>query len=293
MANDIAQTITDRIISELEQGAAPWVKPWRSLRGTPANGLAYNPASGTVYRGINQFWLNMMQAAYPSNQWVTFKQAQALNGTVKAGEKGTGVVYWNVNRKETTDANGDTVTSAYAFIKQYWVFNVSQCENLDLPEPEPMPKADWQPESSVMSIVDRLALSGDLSHGGDSAYYRPSTDAIVMPPMAAFNSPENYHATLLHESVHATGHEKRLKRLTPARFGSSDYAYEELVAELGAAMLCAFCGIDGDLRHSGYIESWLKALRNDKQFILSAAGKAQAAMDYLTKSAQADEALAA
>jgi antirestriction protein ArdC len=293
MANDIAQTITDRIISELEQGAAPWVKPWRSLRGTPANGLAYNPASGTVYRGINQFWLNMMQAAYPSNQWVTFKQAQGLGGTVRAGEKGTGVVYWNVNKKETTDANGDTVTSAYAFIKQYWVFNVSQCENLDLPEPEPVPVADWVPEASVMDIVDRLALSGDLSHGGDSAYYRPSTDEIVMPPMAAFNSPENYHATLLHESVHATGHEKRLKRLTPARFGSSDYAYEELVAELGAAMLCAHCGIDGDLRHSGYIESWLKALKNDKQFILSAAGKAQAAMDYLTKTSQAEEALAA
>jgi antirestriction protein ArdC len=293
MANDIAQTITDRIISELEKGAAPWVKPWRSLRGTPANGLAYNPASGTVYRGINQFWLNMMQAAYPSNQWVTFKQAQALGGTVKAGEKGTGVVYWNVNKKETTDANGDTVTSAYAFIKQYWVFNVSQCENLDLPEPEPMPEADWVPESSVMDIVQRLELAGDLSHGGDSAYYRPSTDSIVMPPMAAFNSPQNYHATLLHESVHATGHEKRLKRLTPARFGSSEYAYEELVAELGAAMLCAHCGVNGDLRHSGYIESWLKALKNDKQFILSAAGKAQAAMDYLTKTAQAEEALAA
>ena len=293
MPNDIAQVITDRIISELEKGAAPWVKPWRSLRGTPANGLAYNPASGTVYRGINQFWLNMMQAAYPSNQWVTFKQAQALGGTVKAGEKGTGVVYWNINRKETMGDNGEMITSAYAFIKQYWVFNVSQCENLDLPEPEPMPVADWQPESSVMDIVKRLELAGDLSHGGDSAYYRPSTDAIVMPPMAAFNSPENYHATLLHESVHATGHAKRLKRLTPARFGSSEYAYEELVAELGAAMLCAYCGIDGDLRHSGYIESWLKALKNDKQFVLSAAGKAQAAMDYLTKTAQADEAIAA
>jgi antirestriction protein ArdC len=235
----------------------------------------------------------MMQAAYPSNQWVTFKQAQALGGTVRAGEKGTGVVYWNVNRKETMGDNGEMVTSAYAFIKQYWVFNVSQCENLDLPEPEPMPVADWMPESSVMDIVKRLELAGDLSHGGDSAYYRPSTDSIVMPPMAAFNSPQNYHATLLHESVHATGHEKRLKRLTPARFGSSDYAYEELVAELGAAMLCAHCGIDGDLRHSGYIDSWLKALKNDKQFILSAAGKAQAAMDYLTKTAQAEEELAA
>jgi antirestriction protein ArdC len=109
-----------------------------------------------------------------------------------------------------------------------------------------------------------------------------------MPPQAAFDSRENYYATLLHELVHASGHEKRLKRITPARFGSEEYAFEELVAELGAAMLCGHCGIDGDLRHAGYIESWLKALRNDKKFILSAAAKAQNAMDYLTN-AKADE----
>lgn len=293
MTHDIAQTITDRIISELEKGSAPWVKPWRMLKGQPASGMAYNPASGTVYRGINQFWLNMLQGAYPSNAWVTFKQAQAMGGNVKAGEKGTGVVYWNVHKKEGIGDNGETVTSAYAFIKQYWVFNVSQCENLDIPEPEPIPEPDWNPEPSVLAIVDRLELADGLTHAGDQAYYRPSTDAIVMPPMAAFNSAANYHATLLHECVHATGHEKRLKRLTPSRFGSEEYAYEELVAELGAAMLCAHTGIDGDLRHAGYIESWLKALRNDKKFILSAAGKAQAAMDYLTKQAQAEETLAA
>ena len=280
---DIAQLITDRIISELEKGATPWVKPWRRLKGQPGEGMPFNPVSGTLYRGMTHIWLSMMQGAYATPYWLTFKQAQAMGGTIKAGEKGTPVVYWNVNRKETTGDNGEKVTSAYAFIKHYFVFNVAQCEGLDLcieAQPEPIP-ASFDQSPAVMALIDKLALKGGLHHGGDSAFFRPSTDSINMPPLAAFNDAGQYHATLLHESIHATGHDSRLKRLTPARFGSEEYAYEELVAELGAAMLCAKLGIDGDLRHAGYIESWLKALRNDKKFIISAAGKAQAALDWL------------
>jgi len=296
MKLDIAQQITDRIISELEKGTAPWIKPWRYLKGQPGEGMPYNPASGTVYRGINHFWLAMQPYALP--YYVTFKQAQTLGGTVKADQKGTPVVYWNVHRKETIGDKGETVTNAYAFIKHYYVFNVEQCEGLNLPAMPEIPQVDWNACDEADKIVSRLDLSGGLTHAGDSAYYRPSSDAIVMPPQAAFNSRENYYATLLHESVHASGHDKRLKRITPARFGSEEYAFEELVAELGAAMLCAKCGIDGDLRHAGYIESWLKALRNDKKFILSAAAKAQNALDYLTgtqvdETAQITEAIAA
>jgi antirestriction protein ArdC len=135
MALDIAQVITDRIISELEKGATPWVKPWRTLKGQPGQGMPFNPVSGTVYRGINHLWLSMLQGAYPMPYWVTFKQAEALGGSVKAGEKGTPVVYWNVHRKETKGTNGETVTSAYAFIKHYYVFNVEQCEGLTIPPP--------------------------------------------------------------------------------------------------------------------------------------------------------------
>jgi antirestriction protein ArdC len=286
MALDIAQQITDSIIAELEKGAAPWVKPWRTLKQAPGAGMPYNPASGTQYRGVNHFWLGMQPWALP--WFVTYKQAQALGGTVRAGQKGTPVVYWNVHRKETQGDNGETVTSAYAFVKSYWVFNVEQCEGLELPPMPETPAADFDAVPGVMALVDRLDLKGGLTHAGDQAYFRPSTDAIVMPPMAAFTDAAHYHATLLHECVHATGHDSRLKRITPARFGSEEYAFEELVAELGAAMLCAHTGINGDLRHAAYIESWLKALRNDKKFILSAAGKAQAAMDWLTK-AQAVE----
>ena len=288
---DIAQLITDRIISELEKGATPWVKPWRTLKQAPGAGMPYNPASKTVYRGINHTWLSMQPYAMP--WYLTFKQAQNLGGTVKAGEKGTPVVFWKIGKRETVDATGDKTTSAYALVKNYWVFNVEQCEGIEIPALPELPKPEFDQSPAVIGIVDKLALSGGLTHAGDSAYYRPSSDAIVMPPMAAFTSAAHYHATLLHESVHATGHKSRLDRLTPARFGSENYAYEELVAELGAAMLCCKLGVDGDLRHADYIGSWLKALKNDKKFILSASAKAQAAMDYLTNTDEQVDSIAA
>lgn len=286
---DIAQIITDRIIAELEKGATPWVKPWKRLKGQPGRGMPYNPVSGTLYRGVNHFWLGMQPFAVP--YYLTFKQAQQLGGSVKAGQKGTPVVYWNVHRKEGKNDAGETVTSAYAFIKHYYVFNIEQCEDIVLPAMPETPAATFDADSSVMAIVDRLGLAGGLMHAGDSAYYRPSTDGIVMPPMAAFNSSAAYHATLLHESVHATGHKSRLDRdfSKSKRFGDEHYAAEELVAELGAAMLCAHCGIDGDLRHAGYIESWLKALRNDKRYILTASAQAQKALDLLTKAESEEE----
>jgi len=295
MSLDIAQLITDRIIAELEKGATPWVKPWKRLKGQPGQGMPYNPVSGTLYRGINHFWLGMQPFAVP--YYLTFKQAQQLGGSVKAGQKGTPVVYWNVHRKEGKNDAGETVTSAYAFIKHYYVFNIEQCDDITLPAMPETPAATFNADASVMAVVDRLGLAGGLMHAGDSAYYRPSTDSIVMPPMAAFNSAAHYHATLLHESVHATGHKSRLDRdfSKSRRFGDEHYAAEELVAELGAAMLCAHCGIDGDLRHAGYIESWLKALRNDKRYILTASAQAQKALDLLTKveSAEESESLAA
>jgi antirestriction protein ArdC len=288
---DIAQLITDRIISELEKGATPWVKPWRLLKQAPGAGMPYNPASRTVYRGINHTWLSMQPYAMP--WYLTFKQAQDLGGTVKAGEKGTPVVFWKIGKRESVNDAGESTSSAYALVKNYWVFNVEQCEGIELPAMPELPKPEFDQSPEVMGIVDKLALSGGLTHAGDSAYYRPSSDGIVMPPMPSFNDANQYHAALLHESVHATGHKSRLDRLTPARFGSENYAYEELVAELGAAMLCCKLGINGDLRHAGYIGNWLQALRNDKKFILSASAKAQAAMDWLTNTDEQVDSIAA
>lgn len=276
---DIAQVITDRIISELEQGAAPWVKPWKDVRNGNANGQPYNPASGTIYRGANWTFLTLIGSTFSSNAWVTLKQANALGGHVKAGEKGTPIVFWKPLAVKDR-ANPDQVTHV-PMLKHYYVFNLDQCEDVALPVRESLAPETWEPCEKAQSLTDSLNLAGGLSHGGNRAFFRSSTDSIVMPEKGQFTSRESYYATLLHESIHATGHESRLKRLTPARFGSENYAYEELVAELGAAMLCAHCGLDGDLRHADYIGSWLKALKDDKKFIISAAGKAQAAMDFL------------
>ena len=291
MTIDIAQVITDRIISELEKGSTPWVKPWKRLRSTPGHGMPFNPVSGTLYRGVNHFWLSMAQGSYQTPYWLTFKQAQGLGASVKAGAKGTPVVYWSINKKESKDSAGETVTSAYAFIKHYYVFNADQIDDLVIPAiPEP-PKPDFDADSNVMALVDRLGLENGLTHGGDSAFYSPTRDFISMPPMAAFNSANGYHATLLHESVHATGHKSRLDRDFSKRFGDESYAFEELVAELGAAMLCAHCGIDGEMQqnHVAYIANWLKVLKNDKKAILTASAKAQQALDFLTKAKQVEE----
>lgn len=288
MNNDIAQIITDRIISELEKGAAPWVKPWKSLRGIPGKGRPYNPVSRTVYRGANFFWLSMQGHETP--WYLTYKQAKSLGGHVKAGEKSTPVVYWNIQKKGAIGENGEVSEKNVAFLKSYAVFHISQCEGLTLPEMPKEPEASFNASDEVMGLVNRLNLAGGLHYGGDEAFFSPSRDQIHMPPMAAFSEPGAYHATLLHEAVHATGHKSRLDRLVPAAFGSENYAYEELVAELGAAMLCQFCGVNGDLRHAGYIGSWLKALKENKRFILSASAKAQAAMDWLTKAEEAEEA---
>jgi antirestriction protein ArdC len=293
MSLDIAQHITDRIIAELEKGAAPWVKPWKTLRTMPGAGMPYNFHTGTVYRGINRVWLSMQHYDIPA--YVTFDGAMKLGGHVKAGEKGTPIVKFDVAKKKTKDSSGNEQISTYAFVKHFYVFNISQCEDLVLPAmPEP-PAPSFDVSSDVMAVVDRLELKGGLSHGGDSAYYRPSTDSISMPGLAAFDKPEHYHATLLHESVHATGAKHRLDRdfSKSRRFGDEHYAAEELVAELGAAMLCAHLGIDGDLRHAGYIGNWLKALRNDKKYILTASAQAQKALDFLTKAESVEETLAA
>ena len=275
---DIAQVITDRIIAELEQGSTPWVKPWKDVKGRPAAGQPYNPASGTIYRGVNWAFLSLLQGER-SNLWLTFKQAQALGGNVKAGAKGVPIVFWKP--LAVKDKATDSVTHV-PMLKHYFVFNAQDCEDLTLPAPrDPLPDVTWEPCDKAQELTDSLGLAGGLSHGGNSAFFRPSTDAIVMPEKAQFSSRESYYATLLHESIHATGHESRLNREKGKRFGDHAYAYEELIAELGAAMLCAHCGLDGDLRHADYIGSWLKALKDDKKFIISAAGKAQAGMDWL------------
>ena len=280
---DIAQLITDRIIAELEQGTAPWVKPWSE------DCESYNPISGTVYRGMNQLWLGMMGMGR-SNAWLTFKQASDAGLSVKKGSKGVPIIFWKQLSISKKDDLGNDVNATIPMLKHYFVFNADDIEGATFSKQGGT--LEGSIDSRVQSVIDRLQLANGVQTAS-AAYYQATKDLIGMPALSSFRSLADYHATLLHEAVHATGHASRLDRKLANKFGSEAYAFEELVAELGAAMLCMKTGIDGQLQHASYIESWLKVLKQDKNAIIKAASKAQAAMDHLTVAVQEEELLAA
>jgi antirestriction protein ArdC len=274
MSKAIYDSITSNIIAELEKGAAPWVKPWRADSTADHNLVSKKP-----YSGINRLILGMAGMAYSSNTWATYKQISEAGGHVRKGEKGTHIVFFKPVTKETRTATGEIETESYAVLKSYCVFNADQCEGLELPTVE-KPATEFEP---LEHVEQRIIKTGAvIGHGGDAAFYAPSQDRIQMPNKTAFASPANYYATVLHELVHWTSAKHRLDRdLSKGRYGNPAYAFEELVAELGAAFLCQDHGIDGDLRHAGYIGSWLKALRDDSSAIFKAAALAQKAADYI------------
>lgn len=285
-SGELYQSITDQIIQSLEAGVAPWTKPWNSgqkdhlMLGSLPLPLR---STGEYYRGINVIilWLTAQAKGYTSPNWMTFKQVQAKGGNVKKGEKGTVVVYANrIIKEEINVTTGDTETSSIPYMKGYVVFNADQCDNLAGTVADDV-------DDVVAEVTDVDAFfantNAKISYGGDRAFYVPGTDRIRIPAIKTFKDKESFHATKAHEFIHWTGHESRLHRTLLGEHGSDDYAREELVAELGSAFLCSTLGIVAGVRpdHASYIGMWLKALRNDRKFIFSAATKAQAAVDHL------------
>lgn len=292
---DVYQQVTDRIIQYLEDGIRPWIKPWQA--GHVSRPLRHN---GTPYRGINtvMLWMASMQAGYETPLWLTYKQAHSLGAQVRKGEKGAPVVYADTFRKEVTKDTGETETQRIPFLKAYTVFNAEQIEGLPAhytAKTEPL-----EPEARLNQVEAFIQQTcATIRHEGDSAYFSPSGDYIQMPPYERFKSRDGYYNTLTHELTHWTGHESRLKRSLKHRFGSAEYAMEELVAELGSAFLCAEFGITAEVRtdHADYLGHWLSVLKADKRAIFTASTQAQAAVDWLlpatSSSQQDDEALAA
>jgi antirestriction protein ArdC len=283
---NIYEEITQSIITELENGCAPWVKPWNAPNGSDKNVISQKP-----YRGINRLLLAMLSGikGYNVPVWATYKQWDSLGGQVRKGEKAAKIIYWN--QAQTVNPEGEQ--KSYAFAKAYFVFNVSQVEGIDI-----VPSADTVSDHQKIDNCEKTisATGAKIVHGGDTACFIPSVDLIKMPELGTFSSPEHYYATAFHELTHWTSEKSRCDRdLSKGRFGNADYAFEELVAELGAAFMCQNHGIKGDLRHAGYIQSWLKCLKNDSKAIFKASGLAQAATDYLMQSNtdQAEELLAA
>jgi antirestriction protein ArdC len=213
-----------------------------------------------------------------------------MGGQVRKGEQGTPVVYWKITKpSERGDTDGEDETGGKRgsfFVRYYNVFNLAQVDGATLPA-DTTPEL---PESERIAHADAFiaALPGlDLRHGGGMAFYMPSQDRVQMPPFGDFKNAEGYYSVLYHELTHWTGAKHRLDRDLTGRFGSASYAADELVAELGAAFLCASQALSSEPRpdHAKYVQSWLQALKNDKRAIFTAAAKAQQAADWLTAKA--------
>ena len=266
--------ITAQIVAELEKGVAPWVKPWKT------DGTAdHNHVSSKPYRGINRLLLGISSMAhgFASPAWATYKQWSESGAQVLKGSKGTNIVFFKPIPGKKNEETGEA-ESGYCVIRGYTVFNATQT---NLPVPAPIvTESAFNPIPACEEFLIKTGAA--ISHGGDAAFYAPGPDRIQIPNKSAFNDESSYYAVAFHELTHWTGAQSRLDRdLSKGRFGNPAYAFEELVAEIGAAFLCADHGIQGELRHAAYIESWLKACRDDNKAIFRAAALSQKAADYL------------
>ena len=275
---DSYQRVTDRILEMLESGTVPWQKPW-----AVAGGVGPQSIDGRPYSGLNRVLLGA--ADYSDPRWLTFGRALKLSGNVRRGEKGSLAVFWKEYDVKDKDNPGETKTAL--FMRTYTLFNVEQCEGLDVkPWVPPKPLKESKVAANVNHIVDGMPNPPSIHpDGGDRAYYRPSSDSIHLPVLSAFDGVDEYNATLFHELVHSTGHADRLNRQLTGpshRFGQHDYGVEELTAEFGAAFLCNEAGISSTTQnHAAYIQSWKNAIKADNRLVVRAAAAAQKAVDYV------------
>ena len=276
---DVHAEITQSIVAQLEAGTVPWLQPWKA--GARFSGMPRNYVSKRAYSGINVLllWTAAQEKGYASSEWLTFKQAKEKGGSVRKGEKATTIVFYKrLDIKEKLES-GEIAEKQIMMAREYHVFNADQCDGL---KSEVAPsKADTANELNA-DFMRSVKLTGvDLRHGGNSAHYMPALDYVQMPHVADFKDGAGYMATLAHEMVHWTGHKSRLDRLEAFAVNKAEYAFEELVAELGAAFTCAEFGIKGDLRHASYIKSWIKLLTDDKRALFRAASRASKAVAFL------------
>jgi antirestriction protein ArdC len=259
MKSDLYTRVSARIIAELEAGAAPWVKPWSA---TPGMNVPCNASSNRSYSGCNVILLWLARGrGWPSPRFLTFKQAIEAGGNVRKGEHGTKVYF--VKQLRVTDRDGEGEGEKLVpMMREYTVFNVAQCENLPGSITLGKPMRVRNPDTRDELADDFLRSTGaDIREGHGEALFVPSQDFISMPAFEAFKGADHFYNVVFHELTHWTGHKARLDRDLKNRFGSRDYAAEELVAELGAAFLSAEFGFDGDVRNAGYIATWIKKWR--------------------------------
>jgi antirestriction protein ArdC len=288
---EVYKQVTDRIVAMLESGTKPWQKSWSVDAPATLNlGAMQRPlrANGQAYRGVNvlNLWVAAQMRGLQSRHWMTYKGAQELGAQVRKGARGEFAFYVGQSTKPGENEGDDDKT--FSFLKCYHVFNADEIEGLPPrfapvapPVDVPAPACPHARNATVDAFFADAGVR--LAHGGNRAFYSPALDAVRMPELGAFNSAESYYATLAHEAVHWTGHESRCARPFGTRFGDDAYAIEELVAELGAAFLCADLAISDAPRedHASYLASWLKVLKADHKAIFTAASAADRAASFL------------
>lgn len=282
---DLYTRITGTIVADLNRGVRSWTQPWSAahLAGAVSRPLR---STGQPYSGVNVLllWAQAISRGYAAPVWITFRQALALGGAVRKGETGATVVYADRIARTERGEDGVDVERSIGFLKAYTVFNVEQVDGL--------PAHFHAPAAPRLDPAQRIAraeaffaaLGADIRHGGDMAFYSLGEDRVQLPAFEAFEDPESYYATLAHECTHWTRHPTRLDRdFGRQRFGDEGYACEELVAELGAAFLCADLGLELTPRddHAAYLGHWLEVLEAQPRFLFSAAAHAQKACDFL------------
>ena len=275
MAN-VYEIVTEKIITQLQQGTVPWRKPWQCEPPV-------NLVSQKAYRGINPFLLTPQ--GYGSRYWLTYAQATRLGGHVRKGEKSSIVTFWNIGEERTRRMpDGSDKKQRPILLRFYNVFNLEQTEGI-------AEKLGVTTSPRVPNIEACEAIVANMPHApgreqSHRAWYRPSTDTVGMPGKALFDNPQAYYSTLFHELTHSTGHASRIGRDGIEHlntFGSESYSKEELVAELGAAMLCGVTGISPATidNSASYLQNWINALKGDSKLLISAASQAQKAADYI------------
>lgn len=284
----VAQIVTEQILSQIDKGEIPWHKPWKATGGLPRS------IRGKAYRGANIILLGMTGRPGP---WLTYKEAERQGGNVKKGEKGSMVVFFKFLEKEGKEGKKDRIP----LMRYYKVFSLEQCEGVQEPSWLAKERAEeatkeHTPIEQAEAVWKAYEDKPKVDHGGGRACYFPFLDKINMPKPEAFETPEAYYSTLFHEGVHSTGHESRTGRLEGAKavapFGSEDYSKEELVAEIGSAMLAAHAGIDcPDVARNSvaYLQNWSKKLRDDPNLFPRACSAAQKAVDYMIGHTYKDE----
>ena len=276
MKRDLYQTVTDKIVAQMESGTMPWEKAW-SVTGSS---IPMNATTDRPYSGINVllFWASA-EAGYARPRFLTFKQALNAGGNVRKGEHGHKVYFY---KQLTVKDKASGEERDVPMLREYTVFNVAQCENL----PDSVANGEYvAPRNQDQREADADAFiqstGADFREGTGVPCYVPSKDFISLPAFSAFNSRQAFYATSFHELTHWTGPKHRLDRDLSGRFGQHAYALEELVAELGAAFLCAEFGFDVVSRSASYLDHWIKACKENPRAIFTAASKASKAAEYL------------